>query len=244
MSGQWKPPEAQTVQRIFSSVSRGYDLANRVLSLGLDQLWRRRVVRQSQELLPGDGPVSILDIATGTGDLAIQFRKSLGARAKIVGADFSEAMLEVARAKDASIQWQTADALHLPYEDGSFDLVTISFGLRNVADTGQAIREFQRVLRPGGSVLILEFGNPGASALGKTINRINRLWLHVVGGAITGAGWAYRYLSESSERFPGAEGLASSIVKWIPGSSVTTRTLFPGICYLCQITLSKADRCP
>jgi len=244
MKPGWNPPQAEKVQQIFSSVSKGYDLANRVLSLGLDQLWRRQLVRQALPHLPREQPVTILDVATGTGDLAMAFRKKLGPGARIIGADFSPSMLEVARTKDASIQWQTADALQLPFDDSSFDLATISFGLRNVTDTAQAIRELHRVVRPGGAVLILEFGNPGPSLVGRAINLINRIWLRSIGGAITGSGWAYQYLSETSEAFPGASALAAKVNEWIPESRVTTRTLFPGICYLCQITSSKAGRYP
>ena len=244
MKNHWSPPQAEKVQQIFSSVSKGYDLANRILSLGLDQLWRRQLVRQAIPHLPLEQPAAILDVATGTGDLAMAFRKELGAGARIIGADFSPAMLDVARSKDASIQWQTADALQLPFADSSFDLATISFGLRNVTDTAQAVRELHRVVRPGGIVLILEFGNPGRSMVGRFINLINRIWLRTIGGAITGSGWAYQYLSETSEAFPGANALAVQVKGWIPGAKVTTRTLFPGICYLCQITSSRAGRYP
>jgi demethylmenaquinone methyltransferase/2-methoxy-6-polyprenyl-1,4-benzoquinol methylase len=229
----WQPPQREKVQEIFRSVSGGYDLANRVLSLGLDQRWRRVLVAEAcKQVSPLQ---SVLDVATGTGDLAMAFRKKLGPKTKIVGADFSASMLGVAATKDATIEWREADALALPFEDASFDLATISFGLRNVIDTDRALQELYRVVRPNGAVIVLEFGNPGSSIVGRAVNRINRLWLKSVGGAITGAGWAYQYLSETSEAFPGASELAARAAQAIPGAQVSTRTLFPGICYLCLI---------
>ncbi|NDD92350.1 methyltransferase domain-containing protein, partial [bacterium] len=120
----WTPQNPETVQAIFRSISRSYDLANRVLSLGLDQGWRKSAVKEA--ILASSGTSSVLDLATGTGDLAIAFRGHLGAAARIVGADFSSEMLLMARNKDPSIEWLHADAISLPFENDSFDIATIS----------------------------------------------------------------------------------------------------------------------
>ncbi|MBU6375033.1 MAG: ubiquinone/menaquinone biosynthesis methyltransferase [Bdellovibrionales bacterium] len=230
---RWTPPQPETVQKIFRLISRHYDLANRVLSLGLDQSWRKAAVRHSLRLCPT--AKDVLDLATGTGDLAIAFHRKMSQSARITGADFNPEMLLIAREKHSKINWQLADATRLSFQDHSFDLVSISFGLRNVEDPDQAIRELFRVTRPGGCIVILEFGNPGSSICGRVIHRFNRLWLRLMGGALTGAGWAYQYLSRTSESFPGASQLQAHCHTLLPSSSVTTKTLFPGICYLCMI---------
>jgi demethylmenaquinone methyltransferase/2-methoxy-6-polyprenyl-1,4-benzoquinol methylase len=235
-------PEPDQVRRIFASISQRYDLANRVLSLGLDQRWRRSLIKGALASTPR--PRDVLDLACGTGDVTLALRRTLDQDASITGCDFSSEMLSMARAKANSsappqgkpIQWVEGDATALPFAAESFDLVTIAFGLRNVADRARTLSEMHRVLRPGGTAAILEFGDPEGSGLAKAIQLLNRVWLGLVGGAVTGHGWAYRYLSSSSERFPGRQTLSTEARTQLPGCEVRSGALFPGICYLVLIT--------
>jgi demethylmenaquinone methyltransferase / 2-methoxy-6-polyprenyl-1,4-benzoquinol methylase len=184
---------------MFDRIAPVYDAMNRVMTCGLDRRWRRITVEQA--VRPGD---RVLDACCGTGDLAIAARARGG---DVVGLDFSERMLERARGKDADIEWVPGDMLALPFDDGSFDAVTVGFGVRNVDDLEAGLRELRRVLRPGGRVGILEITQPrGALA------PFYRLWFDrvvpLLGKALPG-GAAYTYLPASVRRFPGPEELAS-----------------------------------
>jgi len=190
---------AEGVQRMFDRIAPVYDAMNRVMTCGLDRRWRRITVEQA--VRPGD---RVLDACCGTGDLAIAARARGG---DVVGLDFSERMLERARGKDADIEWVRGDMLALPFDDGSFEAVTVGFGVRNVDDLEAGLRELRRVLRPGGRVGILEITQPrGALA------PFYRFWFDrvvpLLGKALPG-GAAYTYLPASVRRFPGPEELAS-----------------------------------
>jgi demethylmenaquinone methyltransferase / 2-methoxy-6-polyprenyl-1,4-benzoquinol methylase len=190
---------ADGVQRMFDRIAPVYDAMNRVMTAGLDRRWRRITVEQV--VRPGD---RVLDACCGTGDLALVAR-ARGA-VDVVGLDFSERMLERARAKSAEVEWVRGDVLALPFDDASFDSVTIGFGIRNVEDLDAGLRELRRVLRSGGRVGILEITTPrGALA------PFYRLWFDrvvpLLGRALPG-GSAYTYLPASVRRFPGPEELA------------------------------------
>src|SRR3954451_9418836 len=144
------PPEG--VQRMFDRIAPVYDAMNRVMTAGLDRRWR--AITLDETVHDGD---RVLDACCGTGDLAIGARRR---NADVVGVDFSHEMLERARRKDDSIEWVQADVLHLPFEDGSFDAVTVGFGVRNVNDLEAGVRELRRVLKPGGRLGILEITTP------------------------------------------------------------------------------------
>ncbi|MEL0098344.1 MAG: ubiquinone/menaquinone biosynthesis methyltransferase, partial [Opitutae bacterium] len=156
-------PDPVAVEATFSSVAQRYDLANHWLSGGIDFYWRKRLVGLAQK----NHPTDILDLATGSGDVLFALRQGLGNSVNLTGLDFCEPMLEQARAKrekyllgsDAN-QFLHGDCLNLPFEDQSFDLITIAFGLRNLADRAKGLAEMQRVLRPGGRLIILEFSQP------------------------------------------------------------------------------------
>ncbi len=184
---------------MFRRVARRYDLANHLLSGGLDYSWRARAA----EIVAGWNPSTLLDLATGSGDLALTIARRLPA-VEITGADFCAEMLDAARSKGLT-NTVVADALQLPFAAANFDAVTVGFGLRNMADWGAALAEMARVLRPGGRLLVLDFSLPRGR-----LRPIYRGYLHHVlpwvAGLVTGEKKAYDYLGESIERFPsGAE---------------------------------------
>src|SRR5437867_1341259 len=151
--------QPERVQRMFGSIARRYDLANHLLSCGADFYWRNHAAA----IVANWQPARIVDLATGTGDLALALSRKLP-QSEIVGVDFSEEMLARARAKGLR-QTILADAMQLPFDSGSVDCVTIAFGLRNLPDYAGGLREMQRVLRPGGHLLVLEFSLPRLSIL-------------------------------------------------------------------------------
>src|SRR5262249_38862596 len=192
------------VRQMFAAIAPRYDIANQVLSLGIHRIWRRIAVRESG-VRPGQ---SVLDCATGTGDLAIVFKRAVGAAGRVVGTDFCAEMLALApqKAKEASldIQFELADATALPYADASFDVSSIAFGIRNVDDPRQCLRELARVTRPAGRVVVLEFGQP-SGVFGSLFRFYSRIILPWVGGALTGDRSAYEYLPRTAAAFPCGE---------------------------------------
>ena len=188
-------PDPAYVHAAFSSIAERYVTANHILSLGTDVLWRQRVVQRVAEWKPR----RLLDIATGTGDLALAVSRALP-EVEVLGTDFCRPMLDVAVRRGLTNVLE-ADALHLPLPDASFDAATVAFGLRNMADYAAELREFRRVLRPGGHLLVLDFSMPEGIFAAPY-----RLYLHRVlpkiAGWVTGNSGAYDYLGESIEAFP------------------------------------------
>jgi demethylmenaquinone methyltransferase / 2-methoxy-6-polyprenyl-1,4-benzoquinol methylase len=185
---------AEGVRTMFDRIAPVYDVMNRVMTVGLDQRWRRLCVRET--VSAGD---RVLDACCGTGDLALAARKA-GA-GEVVGLDFSERMLERARRKDPAVEWIQGDLLSLPFDDASFDVATVGFGVRNVADLERGLAELRRVLRPGGRVGILEITKPKGP-----FRLFYKLWFDVLiplAGKILPGGKAYTYLPASVRRFPG-----------------------------------------
>ncbi len=187
---------------MFRRVARRYDRANHVLSGGLDFLWRERAAKVVRTW----NPRRVLDLATGSGDLALTIAKKLPA-AEITGADFCAEMLETARCKGLR-NTVVADALALPFPDASFDAVTVAFGLRNMADWSAALTEMARVLGAGGHLLVLDFSVPSGR-----LRPIYRFYLHRclprLAGLVTGEKQAYNYLGASIERFPSGEAMCA-----------------------------------
>jgi len=190
---------ADGVRRMFDRIAPVYDAMNRVMTAGLDRRWRAITVEET--VRHGD---RVLDACCGTGDLAIAARER---GATVVGLDFSERMLDRARQKDGAIEWVQGDVLALPFEDGSFDAVTVGFGVRNVADLEAGVRELRRVLRDGGRLGILEITTPrGALA------PFYRVWFDRIVpllGKVLPGGDAYTYLPASVRRFPPPAELAA-----------------------------------
>ncbi|MGN0837233.1 MAG: ubiquinone/menaquinone biosynthesis methyltransferase [Akkermansia sp.] len=188
-------PDPLFVHAAFSAIAERYVTANHLLSLGCDLLWRQRAVQVVAEWKPR----RLLDIATGTGDLALAVESALP-ETEVLGTDFCRPMLEVAQRRGLRRVLE-ADALHLPLDSGSFDAATVAFGLRNMADYAAALREFRRVLRPGGHLLVLDFSLPGG-----LLRPLYRAYLHHLlprmAGWVTGRCEAYKYLGESIEAFP------------------------------------------
>jgi demethylmenaquinone methyltransferase / 2-methoxy-6-polyprenyl-1,4-benzoquinol methylase len=186
---------------MFGSIARRYDLANHILSCGVDFYWRNRAA----QIVANWNPKEIIDLATGTGDLALAIQKKLPA-ARIVGADFLPEMLEIANRKGVR-QTIVANAMKLPSADSSFDCITVAFGLRNMENRGAALREMARILRKGGHLLILEFSLPRFSI----VRSAYRLYLHrflpIFGSLLTRQKEAYAYLGESIEEFPSGEAM-------------------------------------
>ena len=206
-------PETQ-VRAMFDRIARVYDLMNSVMTVGMHHRWRERTADLAR-VGPGD---RVLDVATGTGDLAVEL-KSRGA--EVVGLDFSERMLELAREKAPEVRFESGNALELPYADGEFDAVTVGFGARNFDDLRAGLSEMVRVARPGGRVVVLEITTPQRPPL----SWFFRVWfdrLVPALGRVAGDSDAYTYLPSSVRRFPGPSDLAGELataglerVRWV-----------------------------
>ena len=199
-SGTLEEPQ---VEAMFDRIAGVYDLMNSLMTAGLHHRWRRRAVDLARVGLGDD----VLDVASGTGDLAIELSARVGAGGSVIGSDFSEQMLDRARVKAPQLEWQQANALALPYEEGRFDAVTVGFGARNFSDLDAGLAEMVRVTRPGGRVVVLEITTPTRPPL----STFFRLWfdrLVPLIGRFAGDPEAYSYLPSSVRRFPDARTLA------------------------------------
>ncbi|HEY1463758.1 MAG TPA: bifunctional demethylmenaquinone methyltransferase/2-methoxy-6-polyprenyl-1,4-benzoquinol methylase UbiE [Terriglobales bacterium] len=196
----------RAVREMFTSIAPRYDLLNHVLSFNVDRLWWRRASRTFQEKL-SQPDVRVLDLCCGTGDMTFALkRRANSPSAKIMGADFSHAMLQRANLKSqgTSLRWVEADALQLPFPSESFDLVTSAFGFRNLADYDAGLREIFRVLKPGGEIGVLDFSEP-KGVMGSLYRIYFKHVLPKVGTFISGVKGPYAYLPASVERFPGPD---------------------------------------
>jgi demethylmenaquinone methyltransferase/2-methoxy-6-polyprenyl-1,4-benzoquinol methylase len=209
--------EEGQVRAMFDRIARVYDLMNSVMTAGLHHRWRERAADLAA-LEPGG---RALDVACGTGDLAIELARRVGPDGAVVGSDFSEAMLEQAGRKSAAVEWEWANALELPYPDGGFDAATVGFGARNFSDLDRGLAEMARVVRPGGRVVVLEITTPQRPPL----STFFAIWFDRVVpalGRLAGDPDAYAYLPSSVKRFPAPEALAARMaaaglddVRWI-----------------------------
>jgi demethylmenaquinone methyltransferase/2-methoxy-6-polyprenyl-1,4-benzoquinol methylase len=214
--------EEGQVRAMFDRIARVYDRMNSVMTAGLDQRWRERAV----DLAAVSAGDRALDVATGTGDLALALARRIGPQGAVIGSDFSDGMLEQARRKapspgSAPVSFEWGDALALPYPDAEFAAATVGFGARNFSDLDRGLAEMARVVRPGGRIVVLEITTPTKPPL----STFFRLWFDRVVpllGRFAGDSDAYTYLPSSVRRFPGPEGLGARMaaagltdVRWI-----------------------------
>jgi len=217
-------PQARTgtleegqVRAMFDRIARVYDLMNSLMTAGLHHRWRERAAD-----LAGVGPGDrALDVASGTGDLAVELARRVGPSGAVVGSDFSDAMLDRARQKSSVVTWEWANALELPYPDDGFDAATVGFGARNFSDLDRGFAEMARVVRPGGRVVILEITTPQHAPLSTFFS----IWFDRIVpalGKLAGDPDAYAYLPSSVKRFPAPDALAGRMaatgltdVRWI-----------------------------
>lgn len=192
---------ADSVRVMFDRIAGVYDVMNTVMTAGLHHRWRSRAVDLARVGLGSRA----LDVATGTGDLAIELARR---GAEVVGSDFSDGMLERARAKAPALRWERADAMALPYDDNAFDAVTVGFGARNFGDLDRGLREMVRVVRPGGRVVVLEITTPRKPPLSVFFS----LWFDRVVPLLGRFDEAYTYLPSSVKRFPAPAALAGELV--------------------------------
>jgi len=211
---------------MFDRIAGRYDLVNSVLSLGTDGGWRRRAARETG-LAPGG---SALDVACGSGKLTAELARVAGAHGRVVGLDFSPEMLVIARRDHPGLEFMEGDALNLPFGDGSYDVSTIAFGLRNLADPVRGLREMARVVTK--RAVVLEFVKPPRGPVGGAYRLYLRTVLPAVGGAISGQPSAYRYLSDTVDSYRTPDELRSlareagwSDVRFIPLAAGTVGLL-------------------
>ncbi|MRR58445.1 MAG: bifunctional demethylmenaquinone methyltransferase/2-methoxy-6-polyprenyl-1,4-benzoquinol methylase UbiE [Deltaproteobacteria bacterium] len=206
--------KGKNIREMFSSIAPRYDLLNRLLSLGTDVRWRRAAVSRIRCRNGGQ----VLDIATGTGDMALAAAAVTDASIRIVGVDFCGAMVEIAAAKIAvsehrdKIGLGIASCESLPFRDDTFDSATIAFGIRNVVDRDLGLREILRVLKPGGLLVVLEFSTPRSRLFKTVYHGYFRRVLPAIGGLFSDAG-AYRYLPDSVSEFPNQETFADMLAR-------------------------------
>jgi demethylmenaquinone methyltransferase/2-methoxy-6-polyprenyl-1,4-benzoquinol methylase len=224
--------QPEKIKNMFGRVAGKYDLANQILSLGVHHLWRKKLVGLSSAQ-PGQ---KVLDCATGTGDLAIEFKRAVGTLGEVVGTDFCIEMLgpapKKAQEKGLEIKFEVADVMDLPYEDNTFDICSISFGIRNVQNPKVALQEMARVTRPGGKVMVLEFGQMNWPVISQFYNFYSEKVLPRLGGLVTGQREAYEYLHKSSQNFPCRDEFMSLMKSSRSFSETSYTPLTGGIAYI------------
>jgi demethylmenaquinone methyltransferase/2-methoxy-6-polyprenyl-1,4-benzoquinol methylase len=215
---------------MFSEISESYDIGNDVLSFGTHRLWKRKLIRLA------DAPVggSVLDLATGTGDIALLFADRVGPDGRVVGVDFCADMIALAKERPknrrGNLEFEVGDAMNLRFSDDSFDVCSISFGIRNVDDPVRALGEMRRVVRPGGRVVVLEFGQP-RGAFGSIYRFYSNTILPAIGGIISGNREAYSYLNRTAASFPSGAAF-DDLMKKAGFRRTSRRALFGGIAFL------------
>jgi demethylmenaquinone methyltransferase/2-methoxy-6-polyprenyl-1,4-benzoquinol methylase len=198
---------SKAVREMFSGIAGKYDLLNHLLSLNIDKRWRRKIRAEISDILADQNAV-VLDVACGTGDLSLELKR--GAKAKVLGTDFCRPMLAIAQQKsaDLAVPYTEADAMQLPFGDGTFDAVTIAFGLRNLPNVERGLAELFRVVKPGGKLVVLEFSSPVVPGFRQLFNFYFARVLPRIGGMVSGSRAAYTYLPDSVSKFPDQKTLA------------------------------------
>lgn len=225
-------PKKEQIRDMFDHIAPRYDMLNHVLSLGIDKGWRRKTVK----MVSRENPSQILDLATGTGDMAVSLAKKCP-DAVITGADLSENMLKIAGDKVAGkglsdrVRLVTAEAEALPFGDGTFDAVTISFGIRNFHDIPQSLKEMHRVLKPEGKLYILEFSTPRSKIFGSIYRFYFHRILPFIGGLVSKDKSAYKYLPDSVGEFP-SPGAFCGMISENGFKNCNARSLTTGVAYI------------
>jgi demethylmenaquinone methyltransferase / 2-methoxy-6-polyprenyl-1,4-benzoquinol methylase len=203
------------VRRMFAEIAPRYDFLNHLLSFGIDRSWRRQTVRR----VPAQGTAPILDLCTGTGDLALAYARQMPQGGRVIGADFCHEMLAIGRQKatdadyDGRVTFLEADAQTLPFSDNQFQIVCVAFGLRNVTDTDRGLREMVRVCQSGGRVAVLEFSMPRRQPVRGLYRCFFRRVLPKVGQSVShNSTGAYNYLPASVEEFPDGQALVQRML--------------------------------
>jgi demethylmenaquinone methyltransferase/2-methoxy-6-polyprenyl-1,4-benzoquinol methylase len=192
-------PVSSEVRAMFSSIAPKYDITNFALSFGTHHLWKMSFIKR----IPISAASSVMDLACGTGDLVPLLKKRFAKdSSKVTGVDFCEPMLEVARTRFPEEQFVVGDALNLSFPDNHFDVVTVSFGVRNFEDLDKGLAEIHRVLKPGGVIAILEFGQPSNLIFRSLYQFYSKYIMPVIGGVLTGNKKAYEYLPQTAAAFP------------------------------------------
>lgn len=227
--------KAEKVQGIFSEIAPKYDLVNDVMTFRMAHSWRAKTVKLSG----AKSGMKVLDVATGTGDFAIAFKKVVGS-GQVVGVDFCAEMLvpapQKAQAHGFDITFKQGDAMALDFASESFDIVSIGYGLRNVSDTGKAIKEMARVLVPGGKLMVLETGRSEWPLFSAATELYTSKIMPVLGGLLSGSKDAYKYLDSSSKEFPYGQKLVELLKTEGGFSKVVAHPLFGGVSYIYECT--------
>lgn len=220
---------SEAVREMFADIAPKYDRANHILSLGIDSGWRKKAVRASG----AKAGQTVLDLATGTGDFAFRFHDAVQPGGHVTGTDFCAPMLEVAKTKrrGRDVAFHEADAMDLPFPDDAFDVASIAFGIRNVDHPVQALKEMRRVVKPGGRVVVLEFGQP-KGLWGKCYETYARHVLPRLGGLLTGNRAAYEYLPRTAAAFPAGQKFLDLMAEAGGFSSMQATPLTGGVAYL------------
>jgi demethylmenaquinone methyltransferase/2-methoxy-6-polyprenyl-1,4-benzoquinol methylase len=222
---------SEQVKNMFADIADDYDRINSILSFGVHSAWRKKTVIESGAK-PGD---RVLDCATGTGDLAIEFKKKVGHEGSVLGTDFCKEMIEhapdKADKKNLVVDFEVADAMDLPYDDDTFDIASIAFGIRNVDDPLVCLQEMARVVKPGGRVVVLEFGQPGG-IVKFPYQFYSKHVMPAIGGFISGNREAYTYLPETSAEFPAGDAFLEMMNEADVFESKKSVPLTRGIAYI------------
>ena len=224
---------AVAVRSMFGTIAGGYDRTNSVLSGGMHHLWRRAAVR----LLGASAGDRVLDCCCGTGDLSFAIARVVGEEGRVVGTDFTPEMVALAQAKAtdraaATVTFQVADAMALPFEADAFDSASVSFGIRNVVDPVAGLRDMARCVKPGGRVLVLEFGQPEGLFMGPLFRFYSRWLMPRIGGLLTGNRAAYEYLPRTSAAFPAGADFVAQILEPAGLELQVARSLTRGVAWI------------
>ncbi len=235
---QKKGPNPEDIKNLFNSISKTYDKTNDIITMGFVRPWRKKMISHSGAK-SGD---KVLDCATGTGDLAFEFKKVVGPTGTVLGTDFCKGMLEEgpkkAKLLNLDVQFEFADATCLQYEDNSFDITSIGYGIRNVSDPVKALCEMARVTKPGGTVIVLETGDTKNPVLQPFINIYFKHIVPRLGGWTSGNRPAYEYLNKSSNHFPSKNDFLNLMNQTGQLQGLSCKTLMGGASFIYKGTVN------